>query len=137
MWLAAYTLEGRIQGGIMATTKPDAVQPRERSKIAFPYDDLDDAVQVAKAVYQDHGIGGCTLKELAPLVNSTVASSAFRVKVATARTFGVLEKSQEKAVLTELGQRLVDQVGAPQAKIDAFLSVPLFAELFKQYEGKN
>lgn len=45
----------------------DGDDKRERSTIQFPYNDLDDAVAIAKAVYENAGIS-CAIDQLAAYV---------------------------------------------------------------------
>lgn len=106
----------------------------DRSTIAFPYLDLDTAVDVARAVYARAGRGACELDGLAAEMSQTV-SGAFRLKTGTARIFGLLEKDgRDSLKLTALGQRIVsdDQRGG---RVDAFLTVPLYSRIFDSYRG--
>src|SRR5207247_8039337 len=97
---------------------------RIRSKIAFPYTPLADAEQVAQAT-QRRG-GTASLDELAAELSQVMTSGAFRTKIATARTFGVVSVRRGTATLTPLGRRLVDPKQVDQARVDAFLTVTLY-----------
>ncbi|MBN9080698.1 MAG: hypothetical protein BGP04_20705 [Rhizobiales bacterium 62-17] len=106
----------------------------DRSTIAFPYLDLDTAVEVARAVYSRAGRGACELDGLAAEMGQTV-SGAFRLKTGTARIFGLVEKDGRDSLrLTTLGQRVVteDERGG---RVDAFLAVPLYSRIFDSYRG--
>lgn len=110
---------------------------REQSTIAFPYHDLDAAAEVAAAVYRRSGLGSCDLDELAAEMGQVIGG-AFRVKLGAARTFDLLDKDGRGAVkLTELGRRIVTDERAPTAKVDAFLSVPLYSAIFEKYKGQK
>jgi hypothetical protein len=108
----------------------------QRSSIAFPYLDLDTAVEVARAVYARGGRTGCETDELAAEMNQVV-SGAFRLKTGTARTFDLIEKagSGGGVKLTELGLQVIGETTEKAARAEAFLRVPLYAAIFEQYKG--
>jgi hypothetical protein len=110
--------------------------PRTRSvsTIAFPYSDLAEAEKAAAHVA---GSGGqCRPEQLSAwLGHSTLNSGAFRNKVAAAKLFGVLEGRRNLIVLAGLGHRLVDPETARQARVEAFLTVPLYRTLFETMKG--
>jgi hypothetical protein len=106
----------------------------ERSRIRFPYTDLTSAERLANAIYHQYG-GNCSMDQLAAAVNSTTTSSSFKVRVASAGTFGVLKVRKQRVELTELGKRLVDPHTRPQARVEAFLRVPLYKAIFDDHRG--
>jgi len=112
----------------------DGDTKRERSTIEFPYLDLDAAVEVAKAVYQ---VGGksCGWDQLAAQLKQAAAGGGFRMRVMTAKTFGLLTYGQGTVTLTELGQRLNDPQQEKAAKADAFLKVPLYSKIYENYKN--
>jgi hypothetical protein len=120
-----------------ADTDEDAAEGgnsgRIRSTIAFPYTPLADAEQVAHALH-DRG-GTAAMDELAAQLNQVISSGAFRTKVATARTFGAASVRRGQATLTDLGRRLVDSSKVDQARVDAFLTVPLYRKVYDEYKG--
>jgi len=119
-------------------TKPLSEIPpptRERSRIAFPYADLDEATSLVDALYRQAGAGSAELHQLAAWVNQTQTSGAFRTKVGAARTFGLLQVEQGRISLTELGRQIVDPETAAAARVAAFLSVPLYRAIFDKYKG--
>lgn len=110
-------------------------QGRQRSKIAFPYTDLGAATEVANAIHDKVGNGDCSLSQLAVWMNQSVKSSGFRVQIAAARLFGIIESDgTESYRLTALGRRVVDPDGARKAKVEAFLLVPLFSSLYDNHK---
>jgi hypothetical protein len=111
----------------------DGQAARVRSTIAFPYSPLSDAEQVAQGVHQRGG--SASMDELAAELNQVITSGAFRTKVASARTFGVVSVRRGIATLTALGKRLVDPTQVDQARADAFLTVPLYRQVFDEYKG--
>jgi hypothetical protein len=64
-----------------------------------------------------------------------VASGAFRLKLTASKLFGLVTLQQQQAELTPLGRRIADHTHEANARADAFLSVPLYKAVFKQYEG--
>lgn len=108
----------------------------ERSTIQFPYGDLDDAVVVAKTLHRESG-GHARIDQLvAWLGHKALDSGGFRTKLATARVFGLIETTREHASLTPLGQRVIDPEQEAQARVEAFLAVPLYRVVFDRYRGR-
>lgn len=106
---------------------------RQRSKIAFPYTPLSDAEQVAEALHRRGGTA--SMDELAAELGQVITSGAFRTKVATSRTFGIASVRRGTATLTDLGRRIVDPNKLPQARAEAFLTVPLYRQVYEEYKG--
>ncbi len=75
----------------------DAPDGRERSTIQFPYNDLDDAADLAKV-----------LDQLAGYLKQSITSGTFRLRVSNASTFGLTENERGEVRLTELGRRIAD-----------------------------
>lgn len=118
--------------------RPDAEPSdgkREQSTITFPYLDLDAAAEVANAIYQRAGLGGCQIDELAAEMGQVI-SGAFRLKTGTAKIFGLTEKDGRGALkLSELGRQLVSPDTERAARIEAFMRVPLYAAIYEKYKG--
>lgn len=108
---------------------------RERSTIAFPYGDLNEAVLVVAAIHKNVGGGSADLDQVAGWMNQTVTSGAFRTKVNTARIMGLVKTGNARLQLTSLGQKIVSPDTQAQARADAFLAVPLYREIFDKYKG--
>ena len=108
-------------------------QERQRSKVAFPYTDLNAAIEVVNAIHDKVGNGDCSLQQLSAWMNQSIKSSGFRVQLAAARLFGVIESDSSGYRLTPLGRRMVDPQNARKAKAEAFLSVPLFKMLYENH----
>jgi hypothetical protein len=107
---------------------------REQSSISFPYDDLNSAYGVAKGAYE---LGGkCAQDQLAAQLHySGVDNGAFRVRVGTARIFGLVSVSRDGITLTPIGQAVVDPAREIEGRADAFLTVPLYKAIYDQYRG--
>ncbi len=113
--------------------KADSKRPK--STIEFPYGDEDMAKDVAKTIFHHGGQQG-TIHQLAAWLNhDSLTSGAFRLKYTTARTFGLIDVNHEEVKLTELGRKIVDENLERQARVEAFLHVPLYKALFEKYKG--
>ncbi len=107
----------------------------DRSTIEFPYLDLETAIEVARAVYGRAGLGTCEIDELAAQMQQVISGS-FRLKTAAAKTFGLLDKDGRSAFkLSTLGQRMVRVDTEAEARVNAFLAVPLYKQVFERYRG--
>ncbi|MBS3649682.1 hypothetical protein KEU06_13800 [Pseudaminobacter sp. 19-2017] len=110
---------------------------RERSLIDFPYVPLEAAVEVARAIYSRCAFGSCDQDELAAEMSQTI-SGAFRTKTAAARMFGLVEKDGRSAFrLSEIGKRLIAGETEQAAKVDAFLAVSLYQQIYEKFRGHN
>ena len=107
---------------------------RERSAIGFPYNNLTDAIEVARGV---HALGDrCSHDQLAPQLNySTVDNGAYLQKLATAKHFGLISSGKDGVSLALLGHRIVDPAQEVGARAEAFLNVPLYKALYDKYKG--
>lgn len=113
----------------------EIAQGRQRSKVAFPYTDLNAALEVANAIHDKVGTSDCSLQQLSAWMNQSIKSSGFRVQIAAARLFGVIESDgTESYRLTALGRQIVDPESARKAKAAAFLNVPLFQLLYENHK---
>ncbi|MET0606310.1 MAG: hypothetical protein ABWZ80_07620 [Beijerinckiaceae bacterium] len=119
------------------TTSPEGgKQSREQSSIGFPYGDLDDAVEVASAIINCGGVP-CEADQVAGAMKQVPTSGAFRTKIATARTFGLIETVQGKYQLTSLGFAITDSGRQKGAKVDAFLAVPLYRKVYDTFRSQQ
>lgn len=107
---------------------------RERSTIGFPWSDLDNSIRIAKGV---HKIGGlnCQIEQLAAELKVAIKGGAFRLMLAAAKTFGMVNFGQGNVTLTPLGQQINDPQKEKVAKADAFLHVPLYRAVYERYKG--
>jgi hypothetical protein len=124
-------------GGDEVTATDESLTPeasRGRSTIAFPYFDQDDAVKVAEAV---HAVGGtvCDWDQLAAQMKQAAGGGGFRMRVMTARSFGLLTYDRGTVTLTDLGLRVVDPKQARAARVESFMHVPLYRGLYDRFRG--
>jgi hypothetical protein len=109
------------------TVKANAIQ--------FPYSDMSDAIAVAEGLLKGGGVP-LSRDQLAAAMGLAPGGGGFATKVATARIFGVMEGANGKYQLTELGHEIVDASRSNEAKVKAFLSVPLFKKVYDEFRGK-
>jgi hypothetical protein len=120
-----------------ATSSSQEKDSRERSTIEFPYVPLESGIEVAKALYSRCGFGSCEQDELAAEMGQNL-SGAFRQKTSAARVFGLVTKDGRSAfVLTDLGKRIVAVDTEKSARVEAFLSVPLYSSIYEKFRGHN
>ena len=107
---------------------------RERSTIAFPYLDLDDAVEIAKAV---HTVGGstCQWDQLAAQIGAAANGGGFRMRVQTAKMYGLLTYDRGTVTLQPLGTRICDPEQEKAARAESFLTIPLYKAIYEQFKG--
>lgn len=107
-----------------------------RSTIAFPYADLGVAVEVARTLHDRFG-NSAAPDQLAAGMGSTSTSGTFRTKLASARMFGAIEVGRKLVSLTDLGVRLADAHQEMEARVDAFLNVPLYLRVYEDNLGRK
>jgi hypothetical protein len=110
---------------------------RERSTIEFPYTGLEDVIAVAKGIRDTTGSSVCQHEQLAAALGLSMNSSGYRVRLSASRVFGLIESSGGGLKLTGLGQMIVDSARERDAKVQAFLNVPLFKAVYEQNRGKQ
>lgn len=108
---------------------------RQRSTIGFPYTDLDSCVSMANAIHEHVGLGDCDDAQLAAWTDQSPKSSGYRVQLYAARGFGLISGEAGRHKLTDLGRSIVDPSQVREAKVKAFLTVPLFKAMFEAYKG--
>lgn len=109
---------------------------RVASAIQFPYTDLSDAMAVVEGLLKGGGVG-LTRDQLAAAMNLAPRGGGFATKIATARIFGAIETSGGKYQLTEIGDEIVDPARQQNAKIRAFLTVPLYKRIYDEFRGRQ
>jgi hypothetical protein len=120
---------------------PKAGKPRAKSGVSFPYFDLTQSIEVAKAMHERAG-GTCDLAQLATLLDySGVKNGAFRMRVSAAKMFGLIEPADEQKLrVSARGLAIVAPISEAQAiraKLDAFLAIELFKKVYEQYHGTS
>lgn len=110
--------------------------PRGHSTIAFPYYDLKQSERLSNQVWSN--AGECKPEQLAAwLGHRTLNSGAFRNRVSSAALFGLVVSSRNRITLTELGRRICDPGDVRRARVEAFLTVPLYRRVFEDHKGRR
>jgi len=121
--------------GDEAEPAKESAAGRQRSTIGFPYMALPDAEALAQAIHGQVGNGDCSTSQMAAWTNQSNKSSTFRIQVAAARMFGIIDSDgPENYRLSQLGRRIVDPNGARLARVEAFLNIPLFSALYENHK---
>jgi hypothetical protein len=127
--------ETAVSAPDLVDVKPADKQEREISTIDFPYGSLEDGIAVAMAVRK---LGGnqCRIDSLAAeLGHETVKSGGFQQKIATAGKFGFTSRTQGMVTLSPLGVRVIDPEQQKAARVEAFLTVPLYNAIYEQFKN--
>ncbi|HLG47774.1 MAG TPA: hypothetical protein VKY24_16145 [Reyranella sp.] len=110
---------------------------RAQSAIEFPYRDLESSIGVAKAI-ADAGNGGLSSEQLAAALKNAEAGNFYN-RVASARMFGLVTSGRGLPYkLAPLGYAILSTDGRKQrdARVKAFLEVPLYQKLFDTFRGE-
>jgi hypothetical protein len=117
------------------TTESSAKRTRERSAIAFPYEDLEAAAKMVEIAHKQYG-GGPSLDQLAARLGSNVGSGSFRLKVSACRMFGFATTSGKAMTVGPLGAQLVDPRTTRAARAEAFLRPALYRAIYDRYQNQ-
>jgi len=107
---------------------------RDRSTIGFPYLDLDDGVEIVQAIHNNAGTG-CTVEQLAGFIGASARGGGFRIRILSAKTYGLIENPRGQVALTDVGKRMVDPSQEQGARVQAFFNVPLFRAVYDKFKG--
>jgi hypothetical protein len=110
---------------------------RERSTIEFPYTNLEDAEQAAKAIFQEAGTTELSMAQVASALGMSAASSCFRVRMSALKLFGLVEGDAQRVSLTDLGRAIAEPHTAQGARVDAFMRVPLYRAIVTKHDGHD
>lgn len=116
--------------------QPPAASERGKSTIDFPYLDLDNGVEIVKAVHKVEG-DRCEWNQLATALDVAPEGGGFRQRMLTAKTFGLLTYEKGQVMLTDCGIRVTDPNHEKRARFEAFMNVPLFKQLFDRLNGQT
>lgn len=135
----SYRIRRSHMAGENVTSVMDADQDdgdgRQRSTIQFPYNNLNDAKEVAQAIHDNVGTGECDDGQLSAWMGQSAKSSGYRIQISASRMFGLVETAGGKHKLTGLGRMIVDPQREREARVKSFLQVPLYKAIFDKYNG--
>ena len=109
---------------------------RERSRIEFPYADLENAITLVQAL-RDHAGTQCSTSQLAAWMNQSSSGGTFRSRLSAARIFGLIEvdRGSGSITATNLGLSIANDAKNKASLVEAFLNVELFEALYGVFEG--
>src|SRR3569832_2438242 len=111
--------------GDEAEPAKESAAGRQRSTIGFPYMALPDAEALAQAIHGQVGNGDCSTSQMAAWTNQSNKSSTFRIQVAAARMFGIIDSvGPENYRLSRRGGRGGGPGGAGRARGGAGRGIP-------------
>jgi len=103
--------------------------------------DLDSAIEVTGQLHES-GLTPAPLTEVAPLIAGEARAKTFKTKVYAAVKYGLvgtrLDRStglSEVAVLP-LGEQVLDPEREREARVRAFLNVPMNRAIYREYQGR-
>ena len=80
-----------------------------------------------------------SVETVASSVGMSVKTNSFKSRISTAKQFGLLRGSDGAVELTDLAKSIiypVDEAAAQRARIESFLSAPLYQKLAERFENK-
>lgn len=129
-------MAGEVPNGSSGATAPAGKAERARSTIEFPYNALDDAEAIAKGV-REVGATACDWDQLAAHLNFAAQGGGFRVRMLGAKVFNLVTYDRGRIELTDIGIRIVDPRFSRAARVESFLSVPLYKAAFEKLKGQT
>ena len=108
---------------------------REVSTISFSYLPLEDAEEGAKAIYSQAGTASVSQPQAAAAMSMSQTSSAFRGRLSAMKLFGLMDYEQGRIQLTDLGRAISDPHTTLEARVEAFLRVPLYEKYASLHDG--
>ncbi len=113
---------------------------RSQATMPYPYTNLNSGLEVARVIHEKGG-GECSAMHLASFLSYTnVRGGAFVSRISAAKQFGLIIGGQEALSVTERAMKILAPVmpeDGIQAKLDAFMEVPLFKDVFERFKGKS
>jgi len=110
---------------------------RKSSGNVPPWMDLREAIELIKTIYEKGG-GSMGLDDLATLMNHTIKSSAFTMKMGAMRAFGLVNTDGQIVKLSSLGSAIVAPSSSDEyreAVFKAFNAISLYSSLHQKYRG--
>jgi hypothetical protein len=114
----------------------DGRTKRTMSSINFPYNSLESCIEVAQKVYEHVGRSAAEPGDVAAWLGSTVTSGTFKIRMSATRMFGLIGGERGTVRVTELACRILDPATSAKAKVEAFLTVPLYRRIYDENRGR-
>lgn len=123
------------KGGLGVTTEDNFEDSEDVSNERFPRANLDSAIEVTEIVV-NYGYSA-KVPQVAGLLGQSTKSGAFRMRMSAAAQFGLLTPGRGEVTLTRIGKEISDPSTSGNARVSAFLNVPLYEKLFKHFESSR
>ena len=111
---------------------------RAKSGMVGPYYTLDSSIKVPAMIHEKGG-GSCSVDQLVSWLGySSTKNGGYLTRISAAKAFGLIASQGDQFVITERARSIISPVmgeDAAAAKVDAFLSVPLFAAVYEKFKG--
>lgn len=127
-------VESKVEARVEPIAAKQVAAPRGQSTIEFPYLDQSNAAEIAVAVHEVGG-SGCEWDQLAAHLKQAAQGGGFRMRMISAKQFGLVTYDRGKIALTSLGLRIVDPQQSRAAKVESFLYVALYKALYDKFRG--
>lgn len=125
------------ESAILKPAEISTAEPlRAKSTIEYPYLDLDNAIEIVKQIHKVEG-DRCEWKQLATSLGVAADGGGYRMRLLTAKTFGLLTYEKGQIMLTDCGIKATDPNFEKRARFEAFMNVPLFKSLFERFNGQQ
>jgi len=114
-------------------------EKQSRPNMVIPYFDLDQSIKVAQVVHE-HGGGRCLPEQLAHWLGYTSAKSGtYMMRFYSAKYFGLITATRDSISITDRALAIIAPVlpeDSIQAKLAAFLDIPLFTNIYERFRGQ-
>lgn len=109
---------------------------RTVSEVAFPYVDLDQAIEVPLAIHAQLGKSGSSDQVSGVL---DLKGGAFSRRIGGAKQFGLIAREGQSIAITPLGLKIIasDPQTAKAARVQAFYNVELYKKLYDDFKGSK
>jgi len=131
------------QADDQATDKSSETQPRKkrkppvRSGYLFPIYDLGTALRISEKIERE-GAGRLGEATLAISLGQSIKSSGFRLRLLSAKQFGLIAKEGDDLATTPTAKSIIKPM-RPEERLQglstAFLNIPLFKEVANRFNG--
>lgn len=110
----------------------DEFDEPEESTERFPRSNLESAIDIADKVVKCGY--SASVAQIAGMNDQSTRSGAFRMRMSAATQFGLISPGRGRVAITDLGKRVTDPDTMRNARVEAFLNVPLYQKLFQKFE---
>ncbi len=110
---------------------------RKNAGTVPPYITLEESIEIVRDIYERGG-GSMSLDDVASLIDSTVKSSAFAMKMGAMRAFGLILTDGKTVQLSSSGKSIVAPTSRQEqqaAVLDAFNAIAVYEGLHDKYKG--